>query len=319
YNMGAASKHDNNNRSCLSRHKWKISILAFILIAVAVAVPLAILKPWDKNPSNSSSNNSHNGNNQPTGPVTPTNPGPIPPTTPVLPSKNDTARPNAYTPPLNEPFDYATGKMKMRGVNLGGWLVLEPFISPSLFEPYIKQGIIDEWTLCKLLGPEKAKAHLEAHYSSWVTEDTFSRLQGMGINHVRIPIGFWALGGLTADEPYVPTLSWTYLLRGIEWARKYGIRVMVELHAAPGSQNGWNHSGRLGAINWINGTEGIANAQRTLPYLQQLATFFSGPDYAHVAPIMGLLNEPAAHLIGVDPVKTWYTQAMSVVRAATGA
>jgi glucan 1,3-beta-glucosidase len=140
----------------------------------------------------------------------------------------------------------------------------------------------------------------------------------MGINHVRIPIGFWALGGLTADEPYVPSLSWTYLLRGIEWARKYGIRVMVELHAAPGSQNGWNHSGRLGAINWINGTDGIANAQRTLPYLQQLATFFSSPDYIHVAPIMGLLNEPAAHLIGVDPVKSWYTEAMNVVRAATG-
>ncbi|KAG0275444.1 hypothetical protein BGZ95_008776 [Linnemannia exigua] len=314
--MSAASK---DGRSCLSRHKWKITILAFILVAVAVAVPLVIVKPWDKNNSNSSSNNSNNGNgNQPTGPVTPSNPGPVPPSVPIVPSKNDTARANAYTPALNEPFDYASGKVKMRGVNLGGWLVLEPFISPSMFEPYIKQGVIDEYTLCKLLGPEKAKTHLEAHYSTWVTEDTFIRLRGMGINHVRIPIGFWALGGLKPDEPYVPNLSWTYLLRAIEWSRKYGIRVMVELHGAPGSQNGWNHSGRLGPINWINGTDGVANAERTLPYLQQLATFFSSPDYAHVAPIMGLLNEPAAHLIGVDPVKSWYTQAMSVVRAATG-
>ncbi|KAF9090623.1 hypothetical protein BGX29_011366, partial [Mortierella sp. GBA35] len=230
--MGAASKHDN--RSCLSRHKWKITLLAVLLIIVAVAVPLAILKPWDKSSSNNNnSNNSNSNGNQPTGPISPTNPGPILPTVPVLPSKNDTARANAYTPPLNEPFDYASGKVKMRGVNLGGWLVLEPFISPSLFEPYIKQGVIDEWTLCKLLGPEKAKAHLEAHYSTWVTEDTFIRLQGMGINHVRIPIGFWALGGLAADEPYVANLSWTYLLRAIEWARKYGIRVMVELHGAP--------------------------------------------------------------------------------------
>ncbi|KAF9934735.1 hypothetical protein FBU30_000593 [Linnemannia zychae] len=311
--MGAASKH--GDRSCLSRHKWKITFLALIIVVVAVAVPLAIVKPWEKNSSGSSSSNSNTGI-QP-GPVSPINPGPVPPT-PVLPSKNDTARANAYTPPLNEPFDYASGKIKMRGVNLGGWLVLEPFISPSMFEPYIPQGVIDEFTLCKLLGPEKAKTHLENHYATFVTEETFSRLQSLGINHVRIPIGFWALGSLKPDEPYVPNLSWTYLLRSIEWARKYGIRVMVELHAAPGSQNGWNHSGRLGVINWVNGTDGAVNAQRTISYLQQMAAFFSSPDYTHVAPIMGLLNEPAAHLLGADPVKTWYMTAMEAVRAVTG-
>jgi glucan 1,3-beta-glucosidase len=95
-----------------------------------------------------------------------------------------------------------------------------------------------------LLGPEKAKTLLQQHYSSWVTEDTFKRIRDLGLNHIRIPIGFWALGNLEPDEPYVPDLSLDYLLQGLKWAAKYGLRLMVELHAAPGPQNGWNHSAR---------------------------------------------------------------------------
>ncbi|GJJ77519.1 glucan 1,3-beta-glucosidase [Entomortierella parvispora] len=272
-----------DNRSCLRRHQWKIRVLVLIIIAAAVAISLAIVKPW---------NNNH--------------------------STNNTAKVNAYTPALNELFDYQNGTDKMRGVNLGGWLILEPFITPSLFNPYIANGIVDEWTLCQHLGLPAATALLDNHYNTWVTEDTFIRIRDLGLNHVRIPIGFWAMGNLVAGEPYVPNLSWKYLLRAIEWARKYGIRVIVELHAAPGSQNGWDHSGKAGAINWIKGTNGAANAQRTLLYLQQMSTFFASSDHAHVIPIMGLLNEPVANSIGLDKVKAWYTQALAVVRAAGG-
>ncbi|KAF9412056.1 hypothetical protein BGZ94_001159 [Podila epigama] len=294
-----------HNRSCVHQHKWKIVILTVLLIVVAVAVPLAIVKPWEK---------SSNKANIPEPP-----PEAIKPNQTIVPSTDDSAKPNAYTPALNEPFDYSpSSKMKMRGVNLGGWLVLEPFITPSLFQPYIANGVIDEYTLCKHLGPEASKAHLEKHYATWVTEDTFIRIRDLGLNHVRIPLGFWAFGNLKPDEPYVPDLSWTYLLRAIEWARKYGIRVQVELHAAPGSQNGWNHSGRQGNINWVTGPDGAVNAQRTTAILAKMAAFFSDPAYIHVAPTMGLLNEPAAFIMGGDKVKTWYTQAYEAVRAATG-
>ena len=32
--------------------------------------------------------------------------------------------------------------------------------------------------------------------------------------------------------------SWQYILRAFKWARKYGLRVLIDLHSAPGSQNG---------------------------------------------------------------------------------
>jgi hypothetical protein len=48
-------------------------------------------------------------------------------------------------------------------------------------------------------------------------------------------------------------------------------------HAVPGSQNGWNHLGRLGTIGFLNGPMGYANAQRTLNYIRIMAEFISQP------------------------------------------
>jgi glucan 1,3-beta-glucosidase len=279
------------------KRKRNLILLAIVVIlTTAIAAPLAIFKPWE----GSSQSNL------------------LPRDAMITPSSDNSAQVNQYTPPLDQPFDYQKGDVKIRGVSLGGWLVLEPFITPSLFNPYVPNGVVDEWTLCAHLGPDAATNLVEEHYATWVTEDTFVQIKDLGLNHVRIPIGYWAMGNLTTDEPFIPDLSWKYLLRGIEWARKYGIRVMVELHAAPGSQNGWNQSGKMGQITWINGTTGWTNAQRTLSYLQNMAAFFASPDYMHVNTLMGLLNEPAARAIGADNVMAWYRLALETVRNATG-
>lgn len=50
----------------------------------------------------------------------------------------------------------------------------------------------------------------------------------------------------------------------------------------PGSQNGYNHSGRLGLINFLNGVMGIANAQRGLEYIRILTEFISYVIYCRV-------------------------------------
>ncbi|KAJ7862823.1 hypothetical protein B0H13DRAFT_1482266, partial [Mycena leptocephala] len=66
------------------------------------------------------------------------------------------------------------------------------------------------------------------------------------------------------------------------WARKYGIRVNLHLHTIPGSQNGYNHSGKRSQISFLNGIMGIANAQRSLDYIWIFAEFISQPEYANV-------------------------------------
>lgn len=44
--------------------------------------------------------------------------------------------------------------------------------------------------------------------------------------------------GRTVAEPFLERVCWKYILRVLGWARKYGLRVNLDLHAAPGSQNG---------------------------------------------------------------------------------
>lgn len=235
-------------------------------------------------------------------------------------SFNDSVQAHNFTPPLNQAFDY-DGKDLIRGINLGGWLVLEPFITPTIFEQKFENStipVVDEWTLCENLGPEEAKRQLKNHYETFVTEADFKRIAEMGFNHVRIPTGHWAVH-VTPDEPFVPYLSWQYLLQGVQWARKYGLRVMVELHTAPGSQNGWNHSGKSGSIGFLNGTHGEENADRTVKIVTEMIRFFNQPEWSNVVPMFGVLNEPAMINIPDVDVKSWYQKSYNVIRQLVGA
>ncbi len=81
-----------------------------------------------------------------------------------------------------------------------------------------------------------------------------AQIAAAGLNWIRLPIPFWAIekwddvGSVNAPngpedaEPFLQKVCWTYILRVFEWARKYGIRVNLDLHAIPGSQNGEWHS-----------------------------------------------------------------------------
>lgn len=99
---------------------------------------------------------------------------------------------------------------------------------------------VDEYTLSTNLGASLATT-LTNHYATFITEDDFAAIAGAGLNWIRIPLPFWAIETI-AGEPFLEGVAWTYFLQGIAWARKYGLRINLDFHAVPGSQNGWNHS-----------------------------------------------------------------------------
>jgi aryl-phospho-beta-D-glucosidase BglC (GH1 family) len=90
------------------------------------------------------------------------------------------------------------------------------------------------------------------------------------------------------------------VLKLFKWCRKYGIRVNLDLHTIPGSQNGYNHSGRQGSINWMYGLMGLANAQRSLDYIRQITEFVSQEEYKNLVPMFGIVNEALMGDIGID-------------------
>ncbi|GAA5851799.1 hypothetical protein JCM8547_000056, partial [Rhodosporidiobolus lusitaniae] len=133
-----------------------------------------------------------------------------------------TARAQDDVPPLSEEWDFEKGRM--RGVNLGGWLTLEPFITPSLFEPYLNAShpAVDEWTLSENLrregGVERLEEVLRGHYESFVTELDFLAIAQAGLSWVRLPVPYWALktwggGGKgrregMVEEPFLEGVAW---------------------------------------------------------------------------------------------------------------
>jgi aryl-phospho-beta-D-glucosidase BglC (GH1 family) len=233
---------------------------------------------------------------------------------------NNNAQANSWTPPLNQTFGF--GIDKIFGVNLGGWLVTEPFIAPALYEKYqsTTPQAVDEWTLSEAMTADTAGGglnQLETHYETFITEQDFAQIAGAGLNFVRIPLPYWAIE-TRSGEPFLANTSWKYFLKAIQWARKYGLRINLDFHALPGSQNGWNHSGKLGSINVLNGPMGLANAQRSLDYIRIIAEFISQPEYRDVVVMFGITNEPQGTTMGQDQLSRYYFQAYQYVRLASG-
>ncbi|KIO27883.1 glycoside hydrolase family 5 protein, partial [Tulasnella calospora MUT 4182] len=140
------------------------------------------------------------------------------------------------------------------------------------------------------------------------------------LNWIRLPIPFWAIEKYP-DEPFLEKVAWKYALKAFKWARKYGLRVNLDLHTIPGSQNGYNHSGKGGAggqVNFLHGPMGLANAQRTLDYIRIITEFISQPEYAPVVPMFGFINEALAATIGVEQITSFYVQVHDMIREITG-
>ncbi|KAJ7269416.1 exo-beta-1,3-glucanase [Mycena haematopus] len=181
------------------------------------------------------------------------------------------------------------GSQKVRGVNLGGWLVLEPWITPFLFSNTGNINIVDEWTFGSLQSKSTATAALTTHWNTWITESDFAAIAAAGLNHVRLPIGYWAWD-VSGGEPYIQGQV-SHLSNAVTWAGNHGIKVIIDLHGAPGSQNGFDNSGHKGDATWATAGSSGRNVQRTNAVIQKIAALYK--NNPSVVPVIAPLNEPA--------------------------
>lgn len=210
----------------------------------------------------------------------------------------------------NPGFNY--GGSKVRGVNIGGWLVAEPWITPSLFDNTGDNRVIDEWTFGQYAS--NARNRLESHWASFITEDDFSQIAAAGLNHVRIPIGYWALD--KGSSKYVQGSQYNYLKKAVGWARNHGLKVMIDLHGAPGSQNGFDNSGKKGPLNWFT-KESYKNRAKAV--IQTFANDFAGQ--TDVVTSIELLNEPlttAGPSNALSFTRDYYNNAYYAARYTSG-
>jgi glucan 1,3-beta-glucosidase len=188
---------------------------------------------------------------------------------------------------------------KWRGVNLGGWLALEKWITPSVYAGVQAE---DEYTLCETLGKAKALERLKRHRETWITSDDFAWLKARGINAVRIPVNY----GVSEENPpflsAVDTLDWAF-----RTAKQHDIGVLLDLHGVPGSQNGWDHSGRQGKLEWHTSKDNIDHSLRIVADLASRCKAYDN--------LIGfeLLNEPRWD-VPLEIIKRYYEDAYHRVR-----
>lgn len=175
----------------------------------------------------------------------------------------------------------------LRGVNLGGWQVHEPWMSPLA-------GVSDDYTMRRTLsqrfGDAGRDALINAYQDSYLQEKDFRILSNLGMSALRLPIYY--LNHMNEDGTWKREPSGRIDFRRIEWvvamAKKYRMYVILDLHGAPGSQNGADHSGKIG------GSGGLWNSStyqaQTLTFWRELATRFRNePTVAGY----DVLNEPS--------------------------
>jgi glucan 1,3-beta-glucosidase len=201
-------------------------------------------------------------------------------------------------------------RQHLRGVNLGGWLVLEKWMKPSLFAGL---AATDETTWCAELG-RSAPERLRAHWDSWITREDFFWIAEHGLNAVRIPVGHWILGAPypwhrsygAARHPFVAG-GIDVLDRALGWAEEAGLRVVVDLHCAPGCQNGFDNGGIKDVCEWHTQA---AYVDYSVELLGRLAARYRGAKALHA---LEILNEPRWD-VPTALLEDFYTRAYAEIR-----
>lgn len=173
-----------------------------------------------------------------------------------------TFRPNDTSQTCSHDTHATPFNRQVRGANLGGWLVLEPWLTPTLFYQFLstqerfgdkapEKTAMDIYTFCTALGPEEANRQLRIHWKNWVTEADIAELAGAGVNSLRVPVGDWMF---TPYEPYIGCTDGAVeeLDRLMDLAQKYNIDILIDMHGLIGSQNGFDNSGRSAAVKWTS-------------------------------------------------------------------
>uniref|UniRef100_A0A0E0B9N0 Uncharacterized protein n=1 Tax=Oryza glumipatula TaxID=40148 RepID=A0A0E0B9N0_9ORYZ len=182
---------------------------------------------------------------------------------------------------------------------------------PSVFVINRGEKLQGEYQLCNGYGVKKATEVLREHWSTYIVENDFKFISSNGLNAVRIPVGWWIASDPNPPAPFVGG-SLEALDNAFRWAEKYNLGVIVDLHAAPGSQNPWEHSGsRDGSQTWGTTDETIIQTVQVIDFLA--SRYAKSPSFLAVE----LLNEPLAPKVSAGMLKKYYQDAYNAVRKYT--
>ena len=121
--------------------------------------------------------------------------------------------------------------IRLRGFNVGNWLNLENFM---IGLPGVDSLI--RTAMREIAGDDKCAAFFEAFTDSYFTEDDAAYIAGMGFNLLRVPFNYRLFESDQAPYRY-DERGFAHLDRLLGWAKRHGLFVLLDLHAAAGGQS----------------------------------------------------------------------------------
>jgi len=158
----------------------------------------------------------------------------------------------------------------LRGFGLGGWLVpegymlhnkawIEGFESPTEIENQIEN----------LVGPEIAQNFWELYRENYVSQADIDQIAEWGFNHIRVPFHYKQF----YNESGVETpIGYAIIDELITWCEPYNMYIILDMHCAPGAQNGGPISDSDGTANlWLEDS----NKELTIQIWKEIAEYYS--------------------------------------------
>ena len=233
---------------------------------------------------------------------------------------------NRENPWKNTPW-YNKLNAPIKGVNIGGSFVLERWITPDFFDFEGNTDIIDQYTFSLYCFKYNKCMNIYDHWESFYNQDDFYNIKNSGINTVRLPVGFWYFAEISnVSSIYLIPRESIYdinhpITKYISYANNANLYVILDLHGAPGSQNGFDNSGKTTkdpqpdnwGQHWIyddNHVNGTINTNiAMIKYIQYLQTEFNIDNILMIE----LLNEP---WLGIDIslIKKYYVDSITQIR-----
>ena len=235
-------------------------------------------------------------------------------------------------------YDAQGNRIQLRGINAGQILLQEGWMSPFALEPeknkdgsYVKDadGNIqypefseEEFRTALATNPNLAghdpEALMQYYRECFFTEEDFRIIrEELGFNVIRLPFYWRNLlnGDLSRKDEET---AFGYLDWFVSKAAENGLYVILDLHGAPGSQNGYEHSGvaQREAGLW-DSEENVAATVDLWTYVARHYTE-SRPELGKWIASYDLMNEPTEVFKGITTKKCWdvFDKIYDAIRAA---
>ncbi len=233
-------------------------------------------------------------------------------------------------------YDANGNALQLQGINAGQILLQEGWMSPFAIEPlknedgsYVKDGgdniqypefSEEEFRKALKENPNltdyEVEELLQYYWSCFFTEEDFHIIkEDLKLNTIRLP--FYYLNILNEDfSRKSEEEAFSYLDWFMEQAAKQELYVILDLHGAPGSQSGYEHSGT--AIREANLWNNPQNVAATVDLWDFVSEHYlnTRPDLGKWVATYDIMNEPTYTYKGITTKECWevFDQIYDVIR-----